>query len=927
MRASVRPWFLVVSCVWLLAACGLAIAEDAYFRVSIADLEILEGKLPDSRRTTNSWQQWQVDWTYVPYAFVAGEGEAYVGNETNASTDSFSAMTLAARGPAGKDLEGTCVFPNPDHRGMSALRFRIAANKATTEARTVYLMLKERRLQQLLQRGVPGAAWFRHELREAVIARTGKPPQPAPERGGLQGRRSGANLQFDEGTFDIFTGGRAVSENLQLDRALTGIQKDEKLVDVGSIEGITIAEVDWKVHMKPEAPALDPLAALLPADQHALLFRSFESMLATFDEADAQLTPLMHASQPRAEDARTAPRYKQQLCLEDTAIARLMGPQIVSAVAITGSDPYLPTGSDVAILFECKNPTALAAFMETKHRAVTDAKPQSLDLQGKTCKFVRTADRKICSYVMQLDNVVVVSNSPAQMERIVATRAKNRPSLESLAEYKFFRQRYVRGDSAETGFLVMTDSAIRRWCSAQWRIGFARRLRAAATMAELQAANLHKLLKGNVASGPIYSDLAGKELGELTLTAGGVESSIYGNLAFMTPIVELDLQKVTESEAAAYGRWRQNYQMNWRNAFDPIAARFTVHPKLLGADLTVMPLIAGTDYREFIDLTTGVALQPQAGDRHEGALLHFVMALNMQSRSVQMAEGFLKQSLRSLNFSPLSWLGTSIALWIDDDPIWREIAAEKDPQKFASERVSRLPVVLRIESRDALKLTLFLSAVRAFIEQTAPGMTRWSTIDNNGQPYVKIEPAQRGQFGAPQDFHVVYAASPESLLLSINESALKRTLARAAANAKARAEGKPIAAHPGQWIGESLALEISPAALAASQVVFSNNYRGAMQQAAWANLPILNEWRRLQPTGDAVALHEKHWQVRLTCPGNGHYVWDDHFKTYSSTVYGHPGKPLEGLPAPPVLSSAKAMRFGLTFEKDGLRARAELERK
>ena len=45
-----------------------------------------------------------------------------------------------------------------------------------------------------------------------------------------------------------------------------------------------------------------------------------------------------------------------------------------------------------------------------------------------------------------------------------------------------------------------------------------------------------------------------------------------------------------------------------------------------------------------------------------------------------------------------------------------------------------------------------------------------------------------------------------------------------------------------------------------------------------------------------------------------------------STVYGHPGEPKEGPPAPPVLSGFACGDFGLTLENQGLRARVELHR-
>ena len=60
------------------------------------------------------------------------------------------------------------------------------------------------------------------------------------------------------------------------------------------------------------------------------------------------------------------------------------------------------------------------------------------------------------------------------------------------------------------------------------------------------------------------------------------------------------------------------------------------------------------------------------------------------------------------------------------------------------------------------------------------------------------------------------------------------------------------------------------------------------------------------------------------CPGGGRYVWNDKFKTMESTVYGHPGEPKHGPPAPPVLSSFATGNFGLTLEHQGLRARSRL---
>jgi hypothetical protein len=73
-------------------------------------------------------------------------------------------------------------------------------------------------------------------------------------------------------------------------------------------------------------------------------------------------------------------------------------------------------------------------------------------------------------------------------------------------------------------------------------------------------------------------------------------------------------------------------------------------------------------------------------------------------------------------------------------------------------------------------------------------------------------------------------------------------------------------------------------------------------------------------------LHEQFWQVRLLCPGGGQYVWNEHWKTMESTVYGSPAEPRTGPVGPDLLRSIERGNFGLTFEEQGLRARVELAR-
>ncbi len=120
-----------------------------------------------------------------------------------------------------------------------------------------------------------------------------------------------------------------------------------------------------------------------------------------------------------------------------------------------------------------------------------------------------------------------------------------------------------------------------------------------------------------------------------------------------------------------------------------------------------------------------------------------------------------------------------------------------------------------------LKLTAFLGGARAFIEQTAPGMTNWESLDYHGQPYVKITPTERalppGPDGQAIDAHLFYVASGKFLLLTPSEAVLKRALDRQVAleTAKKDAAKKDAAKKDATvktktqpWLGTNLGLQV-----------------------------------------------------------------------------------------------------------------------
>jgi hypothetical protein len=125
-----------------------------------------------------------------------------------------------------------------------------------------------------------------------------------------------------------------------------------------------------------------------------------------------------------------------------------------------------------------------------------------------------------------------------------------------------------------------------------------------------------------------------------------------------------------------------------------------------------------------------------------------------------------------------------------------------------------------------------------------------------------------------------------------------------------------------------MALQVDRQALEMFATLTGEEYRRAMRERCWANLPVLNEWKRRFPGEDPVRLHARLWQVDLRCPDGGRYVWNDEFQTMESTVHGCPARPKVGPATAPALQPVDRLNLGVTFEPEqrGLRARAVLHR-
>jgi hypothetical protein len=891
MRCFTRLAALVVLIVFS------ARADDAYFDVLLSDVKF-DQALP-APSTQPDWSQWRKREAMAPRVVVEN-GEGFVKLTEN---ERFARMPmevapgahLVVRAPSNQDAKGTLYIASSDLSGMIPLHFTLPASSAKVEAKNAFNQALIAYCNSQMDRDRAGLPYFQYRIKQAEKELTEDQREEA-----RQFIRPGRVTELER-TFDLFTGSRAVAENLQLDRSLATTQEGDATIDVDSITGINVAAMDFKAAIKDVSPQLDPLAKYIPGDQHAIFFPSFDSFSRVMNESNRISDALFNTADLRGEDAGVRARYEKQLGLELSILSKLLGPTMVSSVAVTGGDPYVVAGTDLAILFEAMEPVALRTLLQGKIALSTMGTPTNSAIEGIECAVFRDDAKGVRCYIATLDNAVLVTNSQAQVKSIAAAKAKEDASLLKAPEYVFFRNRYALGDKSEDAFLILTDATIRRWCGAKWRIGDSRRVRALSRLLDERCGKIDDYAKANT-----------------SITA----SDPYGSVEFLTPISELDLSKVSEQEKGAYEAWRRQYQNYWRGMFDPIAARLTVNDEKLAVDLSVMPLIAGTDYRQFIDLTTGVKILPGSGDMH-GAALHYIIAINAKSGLMRSLNTYAMAFAPKAGVDPLGWIGPTVSIYADEDPFWDQLGKLKgsEAEDFLRKNGYAFPAAVFVESSSALKLAAFVTAARAFIEQSAPNMTQWETKQTGDLSYVRVSASEQAKadMREAENISLFYATTGKGLVLSLNEKTLVSGLERLSGMSTNRPTTQP-------WLGESIAGQAKAAWIHAFDALMGQSYSEDLQQRAWSSLVILNEWKRLFPDQDPIKVHQRIFGTMITNPGGGDYSWNEKFQTMQSSTFGHPGEPKMVELKPEILNLVGDVNAGVTFENQGLRAKGEMLR-
>lgn len=608
------------------------------------------------------------------------------------------------------------------------------------------------------------------------------------------------------------TAATSMQEALQHDRGLRlGFDPGPSTVALSELVPPSLEEHPWATMTAalpdPEAGTPEPLAAAAPADFWYLRFDDIRTLLEVLDEADAWVTPVAHIMEERAEVRDLAARYQAQLGLRRSGLAKTLGHTVVERVAIVGSDPYLREGSDLTFVFELSNQTVfdteLGRHMADYRSEVPGIVESSFTHGAHTVTVQRDPTGRVRQHRATVGDLAVVSNSPGAIRAVLdAIDGKRR----RLADEPDLAYMLARDPGAHGGFGFLSDRFIAQVVSPRQKVMAARRQRA---LAELltpgYAALLYGWLEGQVpadtealiAAGLLdRSELRHADGEAITFEPGTAARSAWGSPAALTPLIDLEAPvMVSEEERRAYETFTRSYQDYWRQFIDPVAIRLDLEEEGGAAeaviDVRVLPLISGTDYGELEEIVGTQRIEVPTID--DGLQLVWAVGADSDLRRD------IDRSARMFGGSEdigLGWLGDWVVLGtldrrslvemialVDDDiqlPAPSQDGRRRDLE--LAQHAGRLPVYAAAHVRNPTALITTLTAIRATVNQVAPGMVEWgehSKHRDHAIVRVGVDPKAPGEAAEyAEAIALYYVQAGDALVLALDPKVLETVIDR-----------------------------------------------------------------------------------------------------------------------------------------------------
>lgn len=377
---------------------------------------------------------------------------------------------------------------------------------------------------------------------------------------------------------------------------------------------------------------IEPLARRVPEECFYVRFGSFANFLWFQDTLARWNGDLQNLVARRGLDTQARERFEEQLGLQTTAMARLLGGVVVADVAIIGSDLFLNEGGAYGVLFQAKQPGMLASDLAQQRRqrvrAGSGVSEEHHLIAGREVSLLTSGDGRLRSFYVADGDFHFVTTSRGLARRFLEVR-QGGGSLGDSAEFRHARSLLplARQDAV---FVYLSSGFFRNLVSPQYRIEMMRRMQATADIELAQlalraaAAEGHpaRTLEALAAAGFLPPGFGQRPDGSRTLldSTGQARDSLRGRKGYFLPVPDVEMQAVTPQEADAYARFARFTRQHWQR-FDPIMAGIQRHSQSgprehIVIDLRMSPFARENYERlmEHLGPPAGKHLAPVRGD-------------------------------------------------------------------------------------------------------------------------------------------------------------------------------------------------------------------------------------------------------------------------------------------------------------------------
>ncbi len=337
-------------------------------------------------------------------------------------------------------------------------------------------------------------------------------------------------------------------------------------------------EIEWpkvRVPTPSDDVEVEPIAMRVPEECFYVRFGSFTNYLWSKRLLEQNGGSVGRMVVMRGHDPLLEERVQQQLGLRETSLADLLGPRIISDVAVIGRDIYLREGAAVGILFEARNNLLTGELRSQRTNAVRERKKdgatfEDIELLGRKVSFASTPNNELRSFHVVHGAYHLVTNSKAIAKRFIRV-CDGEPPLGASEAFRNARKRYP-SSKKETVFTYISPAFFHGLVSPQYQIELRRRLMAITQMELVNMAHLaaihedkpHDTVEELHQSGLLPTYFESRADGSRLLKQNGhFVDSRRGARGRFLPIPDVPISGITPAEANTLKKIQSFHKQSW----------------------------------------------------------------------------------------------------------------------------------------------------------------------------------------------------------------------------------------------------------------------------------------------------------------------------------------------------------------------------